>query len=133
MKKINGKCLCGEVEYSISDKLLYAGFCHCSECRKWTGSPFSSSGGVVQSDFTLIKGKNNLTCFKKGESTLTYFCKSCSSILYGDVPEYNMIFVMLGTLDEAPSLKPQWHIYTGSKVDWFEINDDLPQFEEGKI
>ncbi len=129
MKKINGKCLCGKVEYSIPDNLIYAGYCHCFECRRWTGSPFSASGGVPTVDFKLVKGEDNLTCYKKGEHTLAYFCKSCSSMIYGDVQNYQMTFVLLGTLNESPSLKPQWHIYTGSKVDWYQITDSLPQYE----
>jgi len=128
MKQINGGCLCGSVKYVIPDDLLYAGYCHCSECRRWTGSPFSTSGGIKASEFTLVKGGTCLSSFKKGKSSTAYFCKNCSSIVYGEVPEHNMIFVMLGTLEESPSLKLQWHIYTDSKMDWYQINDDLPQF-----
>ncbi len=129
MKEIRGRCLCGAVEYSIPDALIYAGYCHCSECRRWTGSPFSASGGVSKSDFKILKGRDNLTCYKKGEDTLSYFCNTCSSILYGDMFKIDMIYILLGTLDESPSLKPQWHAYTTSKADWYEINDGLPQFE----
>lgn len=128
MKQINGGCLCGSIRYVITDDLLYAGYCHCSECRRWTGSPFSASGGVRESEFALINGKTCLSSFKKGKNSTAYFCKNCSSIVYGEVPEHNMIFVMLGTLEESPSLKPQFHIYTNSKLGWYQINDDLPQF-----
>ncbi|MFT7560168.1 MAG: hypothetical protein ACI93R_002086 [Flavobacteriales bacterium] len=128
MRKITGHCLCHSVEYSIADSLLYSGFCHCSECRRWTGSAFSATCGVKVDDFQLMKGKELLRSYKKGEHSNSHFCSKCSSIVFGDVPAHNMTFVFLGTLDEAPSLKPQWHIYTGSKADWYEINDDLPQF-----
>lgn len=40
---------------------------------------------------------------------------------------------MLGTLCQEPTLAPQWHIYTGSKVEWFKITDNLPQYQEGLI
>ena len=133
MKELKGRCLCGDVEYSIPDNLIYAGYCHCSECRRWTGSPFSASGGVPTLDFKLTKGRDNLICYKKGQHTLSYFCKSCSSMLYGDVEDYDMTFILLGTLDVSPSLKPQWHIYTGSKVEWYEITDNLPQHEANLI
>jgi len=128
LKNLNGGCLCGRVEYKVPDNLIYAGYCHCSECRRWTGSPFSATGGVKASDFTLSKGEAFLSSFKKGENSLSYFCKHCSSIVYGEVPKHNMVFIMLGTLIQSPTLKPQWHIYTGSKVDWYQISDDLPQF-----
>ena len=129
MKEIKGGCLCGAVEYSIRDALIFAGYCHCSDCRKWTGSPFSASGGVSKSDFKILKGRDNFACFKKEDNTLSYFCKNCSSLLYGDTHKTDTIYFLLGTLDESPSLKPQWHAYTAFKVDWYEINDRLPKFE----
>lgn len=122
--------MCGNVEYSIPDSLIYAGYCHCSECRRWTGAPFSASGGVAKPEFKILKGKESLTCYQKAEGSLSYFCNNCSSLVYGDVSAYEMIYVMLGTLDESPSLKPQWHVYTDYKVDWYEISDNLPQFKE---
>lgn len=130
MKLLQGGCLCGAVEYSIPDDLIYAGYCHCSECRRWTGAPFSVTGGVKEEVFNLTKGMPSLSSFKKGKNSTSYFCNNCSTIVYGEVPEYQMIYVMLGTLHGSPSLKPQWHIYTGSKVDWYQIGDDLPQYAD---
>lgn len=37
--------------------------------------------------------------------------------------------VPMGAIDQDPGLRPQAHIYTGSKAPWFEITDDLPQFQ----
>lgn len=128
MKTLKGGCLCGNVTYTIPDNLIYAGYCHCSECRRWTGAPFSATGGVKNTDFKLIKGAAFLASYPKGKNSITYFCNHCSSIVYGDVPEYSMTCVMLGTLQDSPTLKPQWHIYTDSKVDWYQIGDDLPQY-----
>lgn len=130
MENIKGSCLCGSVEYEIVDDLKYAGYCHCSECRRWTGSPFSASGGVAAADFTLLKGKEHLKSYKKGVNSDAYFCQQCSSMVYGDVPDYGMTYVLLGTLRASPTLRPQWHVYTNYKVDWFEINDNLPQHKE---
>ncbi len=130
MKDIEGKCLCGDVAFSIVDSLKYAGYCHCSQCRRWTGSAFSASGGVAELDFKIIKGKESLSSYEKGAGSQAYFCKNCSSLVYGEVQAYKMIYVMLGSLSESPSLKPQWHVYTNYKVDWYEINDDLPQYKE---
>jgi hypothetical protein len=129
-KIIKGSCLCGEVEYSIVDSLKYAGYCHCSQCRKLTGSPFSASGGVANSDFTILKGEDRFTCFEKVEGSPTYFCNNCSAFIYGEVSAHKMTYVLLGTLSESPSLKPQWHVYTNYKVDWYEISDGLPQYGE---
>jgi hypothetical protein len=40
------------------------------------------------------------------------------------------VHVALGSLVDAPSIRPMAHIFVGSKAPWFEITDELPQFEE---
>jgi hypothetical protein len=46
------------------------------------------------------------------------------------VADGDLVHVALGSLIDAPSLRPTKHIFVGSKAPWFEITDDLPQFEE---
>ena len=53
MEEIKDGCLCGAVEFLIADALIFAGYCHCSDCRKCTGAPFSASGGGFKSDFKV--------------------------------------------------------------------------------
>ncbi len=38
--------------------------------------------------------------------------------------------VPAGLLDHDPGVKPALHIFVGSKAPWWEITDDLPQFEK---
>lgn len=38
--------------------------------------------------------------------------------------------VLLGTLDDDPTIRPTKHIWVPSKAPWFEITDDLPQHAE---
>jgi hypothetical protein len=35
----------------------------------------------------------------------------------------------MGTLTEAPAIRPAMHIFVGSKAPWFEITDGLPQYD----
>ena len=38
--------------------------------------------------------------------------------------------VAMGSLVDPPTIRPTAHIFVGSKAPWFEITDDLPQFDE---
>ena len=38
--------------------------------------------------------------------------------------------VAMGTLVDAPTIRPTHHIFVGSRAPWFTITDDLPQYEE---
>jgi len=131
MKTLKGGCLCGAVEYSIPDALQYAGYCHCSECRRFSGSIFSAFGGIPKESFHIAKGAENIKHYQKSANTVLGFCNVCGSSLYADKPQKGMIHLRLGTLHDVPSLTPQTHAFVGSKVPWYQIKDDLKQFEAG--
>lgn len=132
MKEISGRCLCGAVEYSVPDDFAYMGFCHCSECRRFSGSAFSAMGGIAVSSFRVVKGREDIAHYRKSEDTVLGFCRVCGSSLYAEKPQTGMIHLRLGTLDAAPSITPQFHSYVGAKVPWHHIGDALPQFEAGR-
>lgn len=132
IKKLSGRCLCGEVRFEVPDNFRYSGFCHCSECRRFSGSAASAMAGIPRSEFHLLSGANVLRHFKKTEHTVLGFCGTCGSSLYADKPDRGMRHVRLGVLDEPPSLQPQFHAYVGSKAAWDTICDDLSQHVAGR-
>ena len=104
-------------------------FCHCTDCRKFSGSAFSAFGGVAKSLLTVSKGKSDIERFEKSEDSVLCFCKRCGSSLFSEKPLSGLIHIRLGVLAGSPSLKPQAHIFVSSKVDWYKVSDGLPQFE----
>jgi hypothetical protein len=132
MRRISGRCLCGAVAYSVSDNFKYSGYCHCSDCRRFSGSAFSAMGGLEKEDFHILKGQEHIATYVKSENTVLAFCRTCGSSLYAEKPKKNMIHLRLGTLDESPGVTPQFHSFVGSKASWDHIGDDLPQFEAGR-
>ena len=129
MKSLAGKCYCGAVQYRVADEFLYAANCHCSNCRRTTGSAFKPFGGIERGKLELTDGADRLLVY--GEEDLhDAHCGVCGSILYSVVRKGEYVHVAYGTLVDAPSLSPTEHIFVGSKAPWFEITDDLPQNEE---
>ena len=57
-------------------------------------------------------------------------CGRCGSLLYSVVRDGAFVHVAMGTLVDEPSIRPTAHIFVGSKAPWFEITDDLPQYQE---
>ena len=57
-------------------------------------------------------------------------CGACGSFLFSVVRDGAYVHVAMGSLVDAPTIRPTQHIYVGSKAAWFEITDDLPQFDE---
>jgi hypothetical protein len=123
-----GKCFCGAVEYTVADAFLYAMNCHCSGCRRTTGSAFKPFAGIERDKLAITRGRDSLLIYGE-ESGHDAHCKVCGSFLYSLVREAGFVHVGMGTLVDAPSIHPTMHIFVGSKAPWFEITDDLPQYE----
>jgi len=126
-RQLIGSCLCGEVRYTVADEFTYALICHCSQCRRATGSAFKPFGGIERAKLKVIRG--NIRIY--GDvMTHDAHCKNCGSLLYSIVQQGTMAHVTYGTLVDAPSLAPQAHIFAASKAPWYEIRDLLPQYPE---
>ena len=124
-----GKCECGAVRYRVADAFRYAANCHCSRCRAATGSAFKPFAGIERERLEITEGADALLVFGEDDLNNTR-CGVCGSLLFSVVREGAYVHVALGSLVDAPSIRPSGHIYVGSKAPWFEISDDLPQFEE---
>lgn len=123
-----GRCFCGVVEYTVADEFLYAANCHCSNCRRTTGAAFKPFAGIERSKLILTKGSDLLLIFGETDANDTH-CLACGSLLYSVVRDGEFVHVAMGTLTEAPGIRPTHHIFVGSKAPWFTITDDLPQYD----
>jgi hypothetical protein len=127
-----GQCLCGAVRYVVRDAFAYAANCHCSLCRRATGSAFKPFAGIEREQLSLAGGEADAMHFGD-EQGHDVHCRRCGSLLYSVVREGRFVHVAMGTLVDEPSIRPDRHIFVGSKAAWFTITDDLPQFLEHAI
>ena len=126
---LSGGCLCGAVSYSVVDEFRYALNCHCSQCRRATGSAFKPFAGIEKTKLRLTRGEDRLLIFgEPGAHDVR--CGKCGSLLYSVVRDGKYVHVTLGTLTDAPAIRPTAHIFVGSKAPWHAITDDLPQHHE---
>ncbi len=128
MEVLKGSCLCGKVKLEVADEFKYMGNCHCSECRKFTGSDYSSAGGVALDKLIVIEGAEHIQTYQKSANTELSFCRYCGSSLYSK-KNNGILNIRLGILDDTPADKPSFHIFVGSKAPWNDITDELKQFE----
>lgn len=126
---IKGGCLCGKVRYQIAGPLLGADHCHCSKCRRQHGAAFATYAGFNPGAFQWISGEEHVKVYEAASGAGWCFCSECGSSLAG-TEEGRISSVALGTVEGDPGIRPALHIFVGSKAEWYEINDDLPQFEE---
>jgi len=127
-RQLLGRCFCGAVEYEVADEFEYSAYCHCSNCRRTTGSAFKPFAGIRRAKFRLIRGVTDLLVYGEESGNDTH-CKSCGSLVFSVVRDGAYVHVPMGTLVDDPAIRPTKHIFVGSKAPWFEITGDLPRFD----
>jgi hypothetical protein len=129
---VRGSCLCGGVRYVIEGKPLRCRNCHCSRCRKARSAAYASNLFVSSDELRLTAGEELLAAYKVPEARYftQVFCRTCGSPMPRIDRGRGIVIVPMGTLDDDPGMRPQDHIFVGSKAPWYTITDSLLQYEE---
>ena len=131
MTLLTGRCACGAVQFSVSEPLTGAGWCHCSRCQHRTGTPGSPSGAVAPGSFSLTAGEDLVTEWAPpGGGNIKAFCSVCGGHLYSRHPDgWEAVVVRLGAIDGDPGVRPQYRQHVASASVWEPLPDDgLPRF-----
>lgn len=126
-----GSCLCGAVEIKVLGKIESIIHCHCSKCRKNSGTAYATNGFIRASDFVIIKGQNKLNLFETSPGKKRYFCSVCASPVYSsneqDLSRYRL---RLGILDSDIAERPESHNFVTSKANWDDLDAELPRYDK---
>lgn len=130
-----GGCLCGAVRLSYHGQVGPAGYCHCEDCRRCTGSAFNISVKVELSDLEF-EGEEMAAFTKIGESghPLTrHFCRRCGSPIMTTSPRHaGTAYVKGGVWDDPQTVNPAHQAWMSSAVGWRVVSDSLPSYPRGK-
>ena len=135
---IGGGCLCGAVRFEFDRAVGPFELCHCSRCRKASGSAFVAGIGVRTAEFRLLCGRELIVSYEapileRPPAYRTTFCSRCGS----PVPLPNLhadwLEIPAGCLDDDPGLRPERHILVELRAPWFEIHDALPRLDRAAL
>tara|TARA_A100001037_G_scaffold95921_1_gene87343 strand:+ start:62 stop:448 length:387 start_codon:yes stop_codon:yes gene_type:complete len=125
---VKGSCECQGVVFELIGELRDVVFCHCSQCRKTSGHYWAATQ-VSKGNLNLIKA-TSLSWYDSSDKARRGFCSVCGSSMFYERKGIDKISVSAGSLELPTSLDRMRHIYVTSKGDYYDISDDLPQFEE---
>ena len=117
-------CYCGASKLSLPRPPHTVAYCHCSDCKKWTGGPVGAFAAFDRADVIDQLGAS----YKKIASVERWNCPTCGTPLgaaFAYLPK--QIYVPVGILDQAHLFPPQSHSYARDQFPWLELSDDLPR------
>ena len=131
MKKRVGGCLCGSVRYELKSEPNDTGWCHCRTCQLFSGAPAMAFASVPAGDWEWSKGADKVRSIRSSSFGRREFCGECGTPLRVKVAHQpDTVDFPVVTLDEPDDVRPEFHIFFGSKVAWFDTIDDLPRHEK---
>ena len=124
---LEGGCLCGAVRYRLTAAPVATLYCHCRMCQRADGAPAIAWLAVPFAAFKLTEGTP--TAYRSSDHAFRHFCGRCGAPLLcheADNPKY--MDVSIASLDTPEAVPPSSHIWTDSKIPWFDTADHLPRY-----
>jgi hypothetical protein len=135
---ISGSCLCGGVRFEIERTVGPFELCHCSRCRKASGSAFAALVGVRTKDFRFLAGRELVARYEaplleRPPPYAVCFCRRCGSPVPEPDPAPPWFELPAGLLEGDPGARPDKHIFAELAPPWLEIRDDLPRLTKAEL
>ena len=128
--RINGACVCGAVRWSYDAPFTAMLHCHCSMCRKHHGTLFATFVAGPLTTFHWRGGTEKIGTWQSSAQGKRSFCSVCGSKVPGVNHDSQQVFMPAGALEGELGIRPQMHLFVGSKAPWHQIHDGLPQHED---
>jgi hypothetical protein len=131
-QSFTGGCGCGGVRWELAAPPTQASYCHCTRCRRRTGTGVSLGAAVPPGALTITSGEDLIRTWDPGGGWLKAFCGSCGSALYSQDPEDPArVSMRMGGFDEDPGVPIAYHQFTAYAPAWAPVPDDgLPRYPE---
>jgi hypothetical protein len=98
-------------------------------CRRAAGAPVVARLTVANAGFAWTAGEPAV--HRSSAAAERFHCRACGTQLaLRDEPHY--LDVTLASLDDPGAVRPTYHIWTVSRIAWFDTLDDLPRYSENR-
>jgi hypothetical protein len=123
-----GGCLCGAIRYRATKPPVRGVICHCSICRRHSGSLMLAFVHFPADAFAWFTSEPKR--YRSSEFAERGFCPECgATVSMHEEALPDRVQICIGTLDKPESVHVDDHVWTQQRVGWFDVRDDLPRFE----
>jgi len=132
---ITGSCLCGAIRFSYEGPIGSAAYCHCTDCRRCTGSAFNISVALEAALFKIIGGSPSSYTKQadSGHELTRHFCPDCGSPIYTSSPKHpDRVYVKAGIINDPTLIRPAYQSWALSAVPWSNIDAGLKTYDKAR-
>lgn len=130
---IQGQCLCGDIQYQYHGSITELIICHCNQCKRAQGTAFALNSPVKAEFFRITQGRSRLHAYFSSDKKQRVFCSKCGSPIYSKHQDHPQIIrLRTGTITSGLDRAPDYQQYCDSKVDWLELNPEIPAYRRAK-
>ena len=121
-KTLKGSCLCGQVSWTVKGPYSSFHLCHCSRCRKKTGSAHASNIFTAPENIHWASGEEQIKRFDlpSAKRFSTCFCTQCGSPVPYVSRNGLALIIPAGGMDDEPGIEPQDNIFWEDRAAWYE-------------
>ena len=115
---VRGTCLCGAVSFELDGPLPKFYRCHCSLCRRQSGTAGNAATLVATERFRWLSGQTQVGSWTKASGFRSDFCRACGSPLPNLLRGQPYMWVPAGLLDTEAALDFVVDLHLASKAGW---------------
>jgi hypothetical protein len=133
-----GGCRCGAVRYSATGEARSIHYCHCVDCRGYSGAPVMVWVGFSAPQVEFVKGRPKT--YESRPGVRWGFCAQCGSTLTWEANlslfgQRDLVLVefTISSFDAPEELRPDRHWMDGQRIRWFDVHDQLPRYRGSAV
>ena len=126
---MNGKCLCGAVEFDIAGQLPSLYQCYCSLCQQQTGGSHNTATLVDKANFSWLKGQASISTYQKDTGFSSHYCQGCGCSVPNALGSTGKYWIPAGLLEGPVTSKVVLHLHLASKAPWQAMPSQGHQFD----
>ena len=127
---LDGQCLCGSVRFQLEGKLPGLYQCHCSLCRKLSGSASDTAMFLNKAQFKWLSGETLITSYRTPKDYRSDFCQTCGNTVPHLMNNQQQYWVPAGLLENTDNTCVKAQLYVDSKADWDTLSDAGEKFAD---
>ena len=126
---VNGGCLCGRVRFRVSGPFDEFHLCHCSQCRRSTGSAHAANIFTRPDRIEWLAGEDMVTRYLPDQPGVISkaFCSHCGSLVPYTSLQSGRLIIPAGSLESDPGIRPDDNIFWDDRADWYDAGIEAPR------